>query len=99
RGVGDVALRAVEDHFRTCSENIRRVERDKRAAVPAHLTALQAFAERAYRRPLSPAERGGIVAFYRTLREQDGLGHDEAVRDSVVGILMSAHFLYRVDAA
>ena len=39
-------------------------------------TALKAFAERAYRRPLSGAERDGIAAFYRLLREQDGLGHD-----------------------
>src|SRR3712207_7920279 len=58
---------------------------------PSHLRALEDFAERAYRRPLSPAEREGVVGFYRTLREEDGLSHEEAVRDTVVGVLMSPH--------
>ncbi len=38
-----------------------------------------------------------MAAFYRTLREADGLGHEDAVRDTIVGILMSPHFCYRVD--
>ena len=28
---------------------------------------------------------------------EDGLGHEDAVRDTVVGVLMSPHFCYRVD--
>ena len=52
------------------------------AAEPRHLEALQAFAERAYRRPLSAAERDDVAAFYRSLREKDGLGHEDAVRDT-----------------
>ena len=46
---------------------------------------------------MSKPERDGIAAFYRELREQDGLSHEDAVRDTVVGILMSPHFCYRVD--
>ena len=44
------------------------------AAEPRHVEALQAFAERAYRRPLSTAERDGVAAFYRALRERGRAG-------------------------
>ena len=91
------AIQAVEDYFKIISANVRRVERTRLAAEPSHVAALQAFAERAFRRPLSPSERDGVVAFYRTLREKDGLSHEDAVRDSIVSILMSPHFCYRVD--
>ncbi|HEY4263215.1 MAG TPA: DUF1592 domain-containing protein, partial [Schlesneria sp.] len=35
--------------------------------------------------------------FYKQLRSEDKLDHDEAVRDTLVAILMSPHFCYRVD--
>ncbi len=94
----DVAQQAIRDHFEIINASLRRVEQDRRAAEPKHVAALQAFAERAYRRPLSPAERADVATFYRTLREKDGLSHDEAVRDSVVGVLMSPHFLFRIES-
>jgi hypothetical protein len=99
RGASDVALDAVAVHFKTISAQIRAVERDRLAAEPTHLAALQAFAEKAYRRPLTTAEREDVVAFYRGLRDREGLGHEDAVRDSVVGILMSPHFCYHVEVA
>ncbi len=98
-GAGEVALGAIEDYFRIISAEIRRVEQGRGAAEPGQVAALRDFAQRAYRRPLSGSERDGVAAFYRVLREQDGLDHEEAVRDSVVGILMSPHFCYRVDSA
>ncbi|MEA2631636.1 MAG: hypothetical protein QOE66_1855, partial [Chloroflexota bacterium] len=98
-GAGALALEAIEDHFRIISASIRRVEQGRRAAEPRHVEALQAFAERAYRRPLSGAERDDVAAFYRSLREADGLSHEDAVRDTVVSVLMSPHFCYRVDRA
>jgi hypothetical protein len=97
RGVGEVPLGAGRDYFAGIAATIRGIERDKQAAEPIHVAALQALAERAYRRPLAPAERDGIAAFYGTLRDKDGLGHDDAVRDTLVSVLMSPHFLYRVE--
>jgi hypothetical protein len=94
---GDQAIRAIEDQFRIFAADIRRVEADRRAAEPRQVEALQHFAERAYRRPLTADERQGVAGFYRTLRESDGLGHEDAVRDTIVSILMSPHFCYRVD--
>ena len=93
----EAVLGAIDDYFRDINDQIRRVERDRLASEPSHVRALQDLAERAYRRPLTEAERSGIAAFHQELREKDGLGHEDAVRDSVVGILMSPHFCYRVD--
>ncbi len=93
----DTVLLAIKDYFDVISANIRRVEQGRIAAEPGHIEALQTFAERAYRRPLSQAERDRVAAFYRSLRDTDGLNHEDAVRDSIVSVLMSPHFCYRVD--
>src|SRR6185437_4576736 len=98
-GANDAALEAIETYFASISTDIRRVERDRLTAEPSHLTALVQFAERAYRRPLSKAEREEIRTFYRTLRRKDELGHDEALRDTLVTVLLSPHFCYRFDLA
>jgi hypothetical protein len=98
-GANEEAVHAIETYFATISAEIRRVEQARRDAEPSHLKALQKVAERAYRRPLSRAEREEIVAFYRELRANDDLGHEEAIRDSVVSLLMSPHFGYRFDRA
>ena len=55
------------------------------------------FAERAYRRPLAATERTELAAFYRQLRDQEGLNHEEAIQYMIVSVLMSPHFCYRVD--
>ena len=96
-GATEIAQGAIRDHFTIISASLRRVEQGRLAAEPSHIEALKTFAERAYRRPLSDADRDGIAAFYRTLRNEDGLSHEDAIRDSIVAILMSPHFCYRVD--
>ena len=91
------ALQAIVDHFKWVSETIRGAERARLAAEPTHLKSLLDFARRAYRRPLSEAERTDLLAFYHSLRQQGGLSHEDAIRDSVVSILMSPKFLFRLD--
>src|SRR5262249_7409951 len=98
-GADDEALQAIETYYADMSAAIHRVERARLAAEPSHLEALVRFAERAYRRPLSAAERDDLLAFYHTLRRQEGLGHEEALRDTLVTVLMSPHFCYRIDLA
>ena len=93
------AVQAIQDHFESTNAAIRRVENARVEAEPGHLRALEAFAARAYRRPLSQAERTELREFYRSLREEAGLAHDEALRDAVVGVLMSPDFCYRFDLA
>jgi hypothetical protein len=98
-GAGAEALGAIESYFAGMSAAIRRVERARLAAEPGHLEALVRFAGRAYRRPLSAAEREDLLAFYRTLRKRDELGHEEALRDTLVSVLLSPHFYFRFDLA
>jgi hypothetical protein len=93
----ETAVQAVQDHFRSVSASIRWAETAHKEAEPRHLAALQDFAARAYRRPLSPDERADLVAFYRSLRETAELDHEQAMRDSVASVLMSPDFCYRID--
>src|SRR5262249_49752067 len=91
------AFTAIQEYFRNISADIRKLERARLAAEPSHLDALAAFAEHAWRRPLSSTERDDLLAFYRTVREQEGMDHEEGVRDTIVSVLMSPRFCYRLD--
>jgi mono/diheme cytochrome c family protein len=96
-GAGPEALAAIDEHFPRVSANIRAAAKARIAAEPSHRRALLHFARRAYRRPLTPAEQNGLMAFYRSLRQKEGLSHEDAVRDVIVSILMSPNFLFRLD--
>ena len=92
-----IAPLAIRDHFDRINSTLRRLEREKAEAEPKHLEALLRFAARAYRRPLSRAEQDDLLAYYQTLRSKNELSHEDAIRDSVVSVLMSPDFLYRLD--
>lgn len=92
-----VPIEAIEYHFEDINAEVRWVEQARVAAEPSHLASLVDFAERAFRRPLWPAEREAISAFYHRLREEDGVSHEEAIQDGIVSILMSPYFCYRLD--
>ncbi len=93
-----VAKDAIRDHFARVDRTLRRVEEMRQKAEPLHLDALVKFAARAYRHPLTGGERERIVAYYRQLREKNALTHEEAIRDSIVSVLLSPKFSYRIDA-
>ena len=92
-----IAMEAIRHHFQWVNDTLRSVERMRAEAEPRHLDALLNFVARAYRRPLTEAERGKILDFYQSLREKSGLTHEEAIRDSVVSVLMSPKFSYRMN--
>ncbi len=96
-GNDPIALQAIREHFERVNAQVRAVERMRLEAEPRHLDALLKFAERADRRPLSKAERDDLLAYYRALRDKSGLTHEEAIRDSIVSVLMSPDFCYRID--
>ena len=81
-------------------EQVKQEEMALRAAKvtaeTTHLQALLAFAERAWRRPLTGDELTAILASYRADRA-DGVKHDPAIRAALTRILSSPWFLYRVE--
>jgi hypothetical protein len=93
----ETAQMAIKEHFERVAVDILRVEQDRIAAEPTHLDALLRFAERAWRRPLSTDEREKVLRFYRTSRHENGVDHEEAMRDCIVSVLMSPNFSYRID--
>ncbi len=93
----ETAQQAIRDHFALVTTNIARVEHLRAAAEPAQIEALERFAARAYRRPLSEPERQDLRAFYRESRTTNGLDHEEALRDCVARVLLSPNFLFRMD--
>jgi hypothetical protein len=94
-----VAPKAFRWHYGLINTTLRNLEKQRAAAEPKHMAALLRFAERAYRRPLTANERTDVLAYYKMLRTKNRLSHEDAVRDSIVGILMSPDFLYRFDLA
>ena len=88
---------AIRTHFKNVDARLRALEAEHKAAEPKHLAALVRFAERAYRRPLTAAERADILAYYQSLRTNNRLSHADAVHDTLVSVLMSPDYLYRFD--
>ena len=94
--ISDTAAQAIREYFPAMNARIRAVEKARRDAEPLQLKALVDFAERASRRPLAPAESESLLAFYRSLRAEK-LTHEDAIRESIVSVLMSPAFTFRVD--
>jgi mono/diheme cytochrome c family protein len=92
-----IATQAITDHFDRVNATLRAIEKERIGAEPRHLDALMTFAARAYRRPLTGDERAELLAFYRDMRATKNLSHEEAMRDSIVRVLMSPNFCYRLD--
>jgi mono/diheme cytochrome c family protein len=97
KGGTDVAVKAVKDYFEWVNDTVRWVEKARLDAEPGHLQSLLQFAARAYRRPLTKDEQNDLLAYYHSLRDKDGLNHEEAMRESIVAVLMSPDLTYRID--
>jgi len=98
-GVDEKALQVIDAYFADMSANIRRLEKERADAEPSHVDALLSLAERGWQRPLTESDRDDLVGFYRSLKEQEGLSHEDAVRDTLVSVLMSPRFCYRITVA
>lgn len=67
-----------------------------KAAEPAHLRDVLAFAHRAWRRPLNAEEQQRLTGFYKQLRTTD-VPHDEAISLTVARVLTAPAFLYKLE--
>lgn len=75
----------------------RRAEEFRQRLVqtePTHLAAVLEWADRAWRRPLSAAEKEGIRNLYRELRSAE-IPHEKAIKLCIARVLTSPTFLYR----
>lgn len=94
-----IGLDAVREFFAEINSQIRSVEKSRSEAQQGHIDAVVDFAASAYRRPLTSIEQLDLRAFYQSLRDVDGLDHEEAIQDTIVSVLMSPLFCYRLDLA
>jgi hypothetical protein len=81
----------LRDRYRQEAEAFRARQA---ATEPRHVQAVVALADKAWRRPLTAAERAGIESLYAALRA-DGLGHPDAVRMLIARVFTAPEFLYR----
>src|SRR5262249_25638898 len=65
---------------------------------PTYLKDLLAFAEKAYRRPLTDAERKKLEALYAKVWHDPNHGPEAAARAVIVRVLVSPHCCMRVTA-
>ncbi|HWQ31407.1 MAG TPA: DUF1592 domain-containing protein [Blastocatellia bacterium] len=66
------------------------------AARPGHVNDCLEFASRAWRRPLTEAEKQSLRAFYRQTLGSDS-DHRRAIRALLMRILVAPQFLYRLE--
>ena len=94
-----VAKQAILADFAHFNDTIRGIEAERAATEPKHLAGAGRFRRAGLPTALfsSAAERADILAYYQTLRSQNGLSHEDALRQTLVSILVSPEFLYRVD--
>ncbi|MBI3851634.1 MAG: DUF1592 domain-containing protein [Verrucomicrobia bacterium] len=77
----------------------QRAEEFKKLLVdtqPQHLDAVLKFADGAYRRPFSDAEKDELRGLYRKLRAEE-IPHGQAIRLTLARVLVSPAFLYRAE--
>ncbi len=93
------AVEAIRRHFDGVNATLRNLEKQRMAAEPKQLEAVVNFASKAYRRPLTLAERKDLLAYYHHVRTQNQLSAEDAVREAIASVLMEPDFLYRLDTA
>lgn len=88
----------VHHFFEDIRQSLNRRAAQWPAAAPIYLRRLHEFARAAYRRPLTAGEQSKLTAFFNEASRPESLGIEQAVRASVVRILVSPHFCYLADA-
>lgn len=95
---------ATQDADPSAFEPLREPIRQRAAAFrqelidaePGHVAAVIAWADRAYRRPLTSAEADGLRRLYQQFRVEE-LSHDDAIRLLLARVCVSSGFLYKAE--
>ncbi len=64
-----------------------------------HVEDVLRFASQAWRCQLKPTQREQLTDFYLSKRDLDGLAHPQAIRATLVRVLLGPEFLYRIEKA
>ena len=88
---------AVRPHVASLRAHYDEVMKAQALAQPGHLADALTFASRAWRRPLTAAEKVSLRAFYQRSRSVNHLDHDAAIRALLARVLVSPAFLYRLE--
>ncbi|MEO5957651.1 MAG: DUF1592 domain-containing protein, partial [Opitutaceae bacterium] len=87
----------MQPHVTALRTHYDEVMKAQKLAQPSHVENALAFASRAWRRPLTSAEKARLKEFYRQSRTENALEHDDAMRALLARILVSPAFLYRME--
>jgi hypothetical protein len=68
------------------------------SARTGHLLDVVAFAEEAWRKPLTELQRERLSDFYEYLVDEKQQNHESAIRSLIARVLVAPDFLYRVEA-
>ena len=90
------APREIQDSLSRFKNSYEYLKSLRHLADNQHIANLSEFATRVWRRPLTHVEHSSLNEFYAGCRDS-GLGHEQAVRSSLVRILVSPNFLYRLE--
>ncbi|MDA0588212.1 MAG: DUF1592 domain-containing protein [Planctomycetota bacterium] len=85
--------------FETVRSGLKKQASTWKQAEPIYLRQLEELARRAWRRPLTDAERNQLRTFFAEVSRQPEYGVAQAVRASLIRLLVSPHFTYRMAAA
>ena len=88
---------AVRPYLTSLRAHYDEVMKAQALAQPGHVADALTFASRAWRRPLTVAEKASLRAFYDKSRTVNHLDHDDAIRAVLARVLVSPAFLYRVE--
>lgn len=105
KGIADLDAAAIESlpaeprqYVKALRESYDAVMRAQLSGRPGHLDDCIQFAAKAWRRPLTGAEKDRLRAFYVELTERAKLDHGRAIEVLLARILVSPSFLYRMEA-
>ena len=87
----------VRPHVISLRAHYDEVMKAQALAQPGHVADALTFASRAWRRPLTVAEKASLRAFYQRSRTVSRLDHDAAIRALLARVLVSPAFLYRLE--
>jgi hypothetical protein len=95
----NAATHPVHLFFAEIRAGLKRRDQQWRVARDLYRGQLLAFAERAYRRPLTEDEQRGLTRLYDSVADQPEFGVEQAARAVVASVLVSPYFLCRIDEA